>query len=1256
MRYCTNLFLLLIFLLFPAFVIAQESRGTISGAVTDPSGAAIPSAKITVSEIRTGINTPTVTDSVGHYTIPFLPPGDYEIRVEGQGYRPFVRSGVHLASGDHPVIDAQLQIGATTEAVTVTGDAPLIDTANASTGQTITTKQIEDFPLNGRNPMMAVQLAIGVIATANPTLVHPFDNGAASAWSIGGTPSQTAEIMMDGAPNATWDNRMAYAPPQEAVQEVKVKAFDTDASYGHTGSGTINKVMKTGTNQFHGSGYEFMQPSALAANNFFNNRAGVPVPETKLNQYGLTAGGPVILPKLYNGRNKLFWFFAWEVLKDSQPNSKFLTVPTDAERQGDFSALLGLPDGPDCITGANGKQKTGFNCYQVFNPYSGTGTSTITRKAFMCDAGGNPLTPNAQGIQASGTPCNKIPQQLLNPVALAYLKFYPAANVAGKPTGYSNFANSATTDDDYDNEIGRMDWAMSERSRLSFNFRHNYQLQSKNNYFGNNAHGIASNLRRINWGSTVDEVYTLNNTTVIDVRANYTRMNESHPSPMAGFDATTLGFPSYLSGNSQFRQLPQIVFGNCGSDTTQATSFDCLGQTGADLLPSESYSLFGNVSKQWNKHTLKFGADVRRYKLDAQTFGASVGSFTFGSFGTTNGWTQAASNLSPAPFGQDFASFLLGLPSSGSYNLSARGTYTENYYALFLNDDWRIRSNLTLNLGLRFDRDLPYTEKLGRTVNGFDFTAKNPLADAAIAAYNSKTASQMNALGFPLNFAVPGGLTFASPSNPSLWENTSHLFSPRVGFAWTPEAYHQKTVIRGGFGLFVQPIALSNLNPTGAYSSTPILTQEGFNQTSPLQVPGNFSLPIVTLSNPFPNGFIQPPGASAGLTTFLDQNVDFFNSKAKNPYSERWTFGIQQELTPNLLMEIAYIGNHAVHLPVSVTQLNGIPRQYLSTLPYRDAALITKLNTSVPNPFAGLVPSLGSGGLNGTTIQARRLLVPFPQFPAADSTSFSSGVTERNLNVGSSNFNSLNVRVEKRLSNGIQVVATYAWSKLIEQDEFLNNTDPAPERRISPFDHTHRFIAAVNYDLPVGRGKLLNIESRWLDAVVGGWRLNGIYTYQTGAPILFMNGSSNNPGDYAFCSVSTVTGACPTDSNGIPQAAVFLPSSLNLDSRRVDGTAFDTSRFVTASSGLFSFHLRTLPTTFSNLRLDGQNNFDASVLKKFDITERMYFQFRMEAFNLLNHPVFASPNMQVTSGTQFGTITSTANRPRQLQIGLRFVF
>src|SRR5262249_53460228 len=395
MKHWITFFTLFAVLLCSASLLAQESRATVSGVVTDPTGAAIPNAKITATEIRTGVKSSTVSDTAGQYTLPFLPPGQYEIQVEVQGYRPFIRKAIQVNSGDHPVIDAQLQIGAANDVVTVTAEAPLLDTANASTGQTISTKQVEDIPLNGRNPMMVAQLAIGVIATANPTLVHPFDNGAASAWSIGGTPSQTAEIMMDGAPNATWDNRVAYAPPQEAVQEVKVKAFDTDASYGHTGSGTINKVMKTGTNELHGSLYGFTQPSWLAANNFFNNRAGIPVPSTKLNQYGVTVGGPVVLAKIYYGKNQLFWFFAFGKLDDSQPNTKFLTVPTDAERQGDFSALL----------------KLGSN-FQIYNPYSGTqvtsGGSTFTsRKPFMCDASGNALAPNLTpganfGTQATG--------------------------------------------------------------------------------------------------------------------------------------------------------------------------------------------------------------------------------------------------------------------------------------------------------------------------------------------------------------------------------------------------------------------------------------------------------------------------------------------------------------------------------------------------------------------------------------------------------------------------------------------------------------------------------------------------------------------------------------------------------------------------------------------------------------------------------------------------------------------------------------
>lgn len=1210
-------------------MVAQESRATLTGAVYDSSGAGVAGAKITVTELRTGVKTLSTSDSAGHYTVPFLPPGDYQVHAEMIGFKGFVRSGIHLASGDQPIIDITLEVGQVSQTVEVRGEAPLIDYANSSTGQTITTKQVEDFPLNGRNPIMITQLAIGVIATGNPTLVHPFDNGAGAAWSIGGTPSQTSELLMDGAPNATWDNRAAYAPPQDAVQEVKVKAFDTDAAYGHTASGTINEVMKTGTNRLHGSVYEFTQPSALAANSLFNSLARIPVQDTKYNQYGLTAGGPVMVPKLYDGRNKLFWFFSWEKLTDSQPNTKFLTVPTDAERTGDFSALLKL--GPS---------------YQIYNPYSGTlSGNSVNRQPFKCDSSGNPLTPKLTpgpgfGTQASGTPCNKIPQQLLNPVALAYLNFYPKPNLAGTSTGYSNLGNSATTDDDYSNELGRLDWAMSNRSRLSFNVRHNTEFQTKNNYFGN--HTTGSILTRENWGATVDEVYTFTPTLILNVRANYTRMREAHPAPLAGFDPTSLGFPTYLGSSSTYRQLPAISLGSsCGNDTTQAPSFDCFANTTSDFIPSQSYQLFGDVVKQLSTHALKFGVDVRQYRLDAQNYGASAGSFSFGTQ-----WTTGPTSSSPAAnFGQDFAAFLLGVPTNGSFDLNTRGTYTSIYSGFFLQDDWRLKRNLTLNLGLRFDYETPYSEKLGRTNNGFNFTAANPIANPAIAAYNAKTASKMP---FPVNFAVPGGLTFPSRPDGAVYDNKSRLVSPRIGFAWSPGIFHDKTAIRGGFGLFVQPIALSNLNPTGSYSTSPILTQQGFNQTTQVAIPTNFFVPSTNLSNPFPNGFLEPVGSSAGLATFDGQNVNFFNPRMKNPYSERWTLSVQHALTQSTVIELAYIGNHAVDLPVAFVQLNGISRQYLSTLPRRDATLINTLTASVPNPFAGL---LAGTSLNGTNTTVRQVLAPFPEYPVADSTTFSSGLVERNASLGSSYFHGLNIRIERRFSKGMQLVGIYGFSKLIERDEFLNNTDPNPEKRISPFDHTHRFVIGANYELPVGRGRRLNVGPRWADLLIGGWSLNGIYTHQTGAPILWMNGSSNNPGDYPLCAVAVTNGLCPVGSE-----AVSL-SSLHLDNRRisVSGPAFDTSHFVTASAGQFQFHLRTLPTTFSDLRQDGQNNFDASILKRVSINESTYFQFRLEAFNLLNHPTFGAPNTQVNS-TSFGVINTQANRPRQVQLGIRFVF
>jgi hypothetical protein len=1175
-----SLVAVLALLLVPVALFCQEYRGTISGAVTDATGAIIGGAKVTVTEIRTGAKVETVSDTAGQYAAPFLSPGDYQIDVRVAGFKEFTRKGVHLGAGDHVGIDAQVTVGDTSQSVEVTADAPLVNGESASVGQAITTKEVDELPLNGRTPMVLATLSLGVLSTGQPSLIHPFDSGAGNAWNVGGTPAQTSEVMIDGVPNATWDGRLAYSLPQDAVQEVRVKAFDADASFGHTGGGTLNQVMKTGTNGLHGSLWEYNQPNTLTANDFFNNAKGVARPLSHLNQYGLTAGGPVFIPKVINGKNKLFWFFAFEGMRDSQPAPTLLTVPTDLEKQGNFSQVLA----------ADGSST------QLYDPSSATLTgSTINRTPF---------------------PGNTIPKNQLNAVALAYLQYYPSPNVVPtRADGFQNFGSNATSNDNYNNEMGRLDYNMSDRSRLTFNIRRTGYNQLKNNYFDNLAEG--SLLTRANWGGTLDEVYTINPTNVLDVRFNYTRMAENHDAPSSGFDATSLGFPSYLDAHSTYLQMPIVAFNS-------NTGFQQLGSSssGSDRIPSQSFQLYASWVKIIGNHTLKFGTDDRQYRLNTFTAGASAGQFTFG-----NNYVKASSSASSTvAMGQDFASFLLGLPtttSSSTYDVNTFGSWYSYYGSGFVQDDWRLSRNLTLSLGLRFEKDGPYHETYGRTVNGFDTTTPNPLAAAAIAAYAKAPVAQL-----PVSaFNALGGLTFASPGNTAAFQNTSNLFSPRGSLAWSPDRFHGNTVLRAGFGMFESPIAVSYVGPDGKYSTSPRtpLGQEGFSQSTPLTATNNNYLsPAATLSNPYPTGFLAPAGSSAGLATYAGQAVQFLNPEMKNGYSMRWDFDLQQTLSPNTMLEVAYIGNHAVHLPVNVTQLNGIPRQYLSTYAARDGAE-NYLANSVTNPFSGLATSQ-----NTATTNVAQLLARFPQFPVGDSSggwSGSGGVLEFNNDIGSSNFESLNVRLQKRTSHGLTLTGNFIYSKMMEQLSWLNDSDATLERRVSPNDRPIRFVFAAVYELPI------HPHSHLANTLVGGWKLTSIYSYQVGAPINWTNGSSTSPGDY-----------------------VYFGGPLNLDNRNVNTVAFNKSVFDTSAADAFQYHIRTFSTTFGNLRADGINQLDSSILKRFNLSEnRKYFELRGEMFNVPNHPVFAAPNTTATNAA-FGTITATVNRFRTMQLSARIVF
>jgi hypothetical protein len=1158
------------FILFLGLASGQQYRGTLSGTVTDSQGAPIPKAQVVATETRTGVKTSAKTEDSGAYTIPFLLPGTYDLTAEAAGFKKFSQTGITLSAGAHPVIDIRMDVGAVSESVTVNADAPLLETANPSVGQVITTAEVEDFPVNGRTPMMLDNLALGVNPTFEPGPVRPFDNGAPNQISIAGAAVRHNEVLLDGAPNAGMSNDMAYSPPQDAVTEVRVNAFDMDASSGHTMGGTVNVVTKSGTNNLHGTAYLFNQTSAFDANDFFSNSRGKPRPSYHQNQYGANAGGPVFFPKIFDGKNRVFWFFAFEGMRDSDPANSpletgnpenFTTVPTAAERQGDFSALLSVP---------------GKNNYTIYDPSTGVLQGNLVSRAPF--------------------PNNIIPASRLNPIALAYLKYYPMPNTAGRADGSQNYLINAIDSDGYDNELGRADINLSALNRLSFDARHNSRTQNKNNFFNNPATG--NFLYRINQGAGLDDVYTITPNTVLDIRANWTRYFQNHASPADGIDPTSLGFPSYIASTAEALMLPYISLASNGTGVSGGAraGFEPLGYTGDENSVSDSFQLAGQLMKVHGNHSIKVGVDARQYRWSDFVFGNPSGAYTFKSDWTDN----PAVSTTPSPLGQDFAAFLLGLPSSGTIDLNSQSTVQANYLAFYVNDDWRARNNLTLNFGLRWDHDFPETERYNRSVNGFNPQAASPIAAAAMTAY----AQNPNPALPPNLFHVQGGLTFASAQQPFIYHTPSAIFSPRFGFAWTPTALGGKTTLRGGFGIFVDPVLL------------PAPYQYGFSQTTNMTVTNdNFLTTANVLSDPFPGGSIlRPSGSKLGTGTFLGQSINFVNPNFRNPYTMRWDFSVQRQLPGQMVLEVAYIASHTIHELIN-RDINYIPASYLSRSPVRDNATVNLLTGATPNPFQGLIPNGGS--LNGKTVAFQQLLAPFPQFPV-------DGITMQSANAGSSYYQSANVRLQKRLTNGLTFMNNFIWNKWIDRMAYLNPSDPVPAKQIAADSRPLRDILAATYQLPIGRGRRLGLQSRWLDSLVGGWQLSGIMTLQSGPVLSWGN-------------------------------VLYYGGPLQYNPQQPNGTAFDTTRFNTVSSQQLADNIRMFPMYFNNLRRDATKQLDVSMDKNFIFGEHKYLQLRFEAFNVTNHVTFGNVNTSPTNAA-FGTIGSQASTPRRIESALRLVF
>jgi hypothetical protein len=1128
---------------------AQEFRATISGRITDAQNAAIAAAKISVVQIGTEAKFETIAGTDGLYTIPFLPPGNYRLTAEASGFKRHVHENVSAGANERLGIDIQMEIGAVNETINVSADASVLQTTTASTGQVIASAQIENMPVSGRTPLALAQLAFGVVPNTDPRFTRPFDNAGPSGFSMGGAPAQVNELLIDGAADNTGNLRVAYNPPMDAVAEVKAESFQADAAYGHTGGGTVNVITRSGTNQFHGTLYAFNQNSAFNATPFFTNKAGARKPVSRFNQYGGSFSGPVRAPKLFDGRNKVFFMFAYEEVRDALPAPTTNTMPTPAERTGDFSALLNLG-----------------SIYTIYDPLTGV----------------------AQGGRVSRQPFpgNLVPADRISSIAKNYLQYYALPNQAGQPNGQGNFlSNTDGERNSFYNVIGRLDVSLSDRHRFFFGARNNLRTGNGGNPFGRlvNDNPTATNaLKRLNWGFTFDDVYTVSPTFLINTRLNWTRFVEPQRNFSLGYDSTTLGFPAYLSAAAPRKTLPRLTF----------STFTGIGDAGGIEFPFDTFQIYESLTKIYRKHSLKFGMDLRQQRESQINYGYSNGSFTFG----TN-WTNGPLDNSPAaPIGQDLAAFLLGMPTSGQFDLIAWRENRNHYYAFFLQDDIRVRANLTVNIGLRMEGETPTTEKYNRTLVGFDNSTPSPISAQAIAAYAANPIPEIS----PAQFKVNGGPLFASPGKRGIYATPKANFSPRIGFAWTPSGLGNKTVIRGGTGIYYFPYGIAGNNGPG-FSQT----------TSMVATLDGYLTPAATLANPFPGGIQTPTGSSQGLGTFLGKAITFYDPNPGYAYSARWQLSVQRELFPGVLLEIGYQGNKALKMPVD-HNFDGIPVQYLSPSLARDQTTIDRLTANVPNPFANLIPGTG---LNGSVVARSQLLLADPQFTSVTGQSFTDG---------SSHFHAFEARLEKRFSHGFLMLVNFQKSRLMEKRSRLNDLDPALEKRTAAEDRPYRVVWSGTYDLPFGRGKaVMKDANRILNYAVGGWNVNLIYTLQPGTPLGWGN-------------------------------IIYLGGPLNLNPHNVDAS-FDTAQFNRVSAQQLSQNRRFFPTRFSNLRQDGVNQVDFSIIKAFPITEKLAMTYRCEFFNSTNRAIFNAPDLSPPSST-FGKILSQANTPRRIQMALRLVF
>jgi hypothetical protein len=1060
--------LLLTGLIALAGLNAQETRGTIQGRILDPRGSAIPGAAIQITNEGTNVATRTQSDSQGDFAVPFLPPGFYRLAISAQGFKNYTRSGAELRIDDRLQLDVKLEVGDASQQITVTAAVPVLDTASANLGQVIDSRSAAELPTLDGSPFSLVYLSPGIIYTypgGQPDVPQNQEN-AITQSNFYGTPRGSTEFTIDGVPNtqnsfADYGTGVLDSPPGDIVQEFKLET-PFDASAGHTTGTIVNFALKGGTNVLHGTAYAIDREPSMVANNWFSNRAGVPQGHFLYHRWGATATGPVVIPKLYQGRNRTFFTFGYEGSKTLGAITPYIqTMPTAAEHNGDFSYLLKL-----------GSQ------YQIYDP------ATI-----------HPYT-SAGRFTSNPFPGNIIPVSRFDPVGAALLSHYPMPNLttggADGTNNWGSFSPGISGPRSYYNYIARVDHNISEKQRLTARIAANLRKDGPYRVYWNDpASGLSWNGPAKQ--AALDYLLVLSPTLIFDIRYGLNRYQGGHVTDAFGYNATNLGYSPAVAAqlDSTGAYFPTIH--------VTAVGVTLAGES-PNVYDSVNQSILLSFSKTAGVHNLKFGADIRGYQNNVFANVYASGNFTFDTTYTRGPLDNSTS--SPSGLGQGVAALLLGIPTSGYINRNANEALTSQYEALYFHDNWRATGKLTLDLGLRWEHEPPETERYNRAVNGFDPTATLSITSQALANYTAHPDASL----LPSQLHVLGGLEFAGVNGQprGFWDSSWKVFAPRFGAAYSVGS---KLVVRAGFGVFPMQKGLTVTAGNGAQGTQNWAIQSGYSQqTSFIPTQNNGQTFTATIDNPFPNGILPPAGNSQGVNTLVGSAISLYNPAPRTPYEMFATINAQYRLPGNVLLEVGVVSNKAIKLEVN-HNIDGTPNRYLSAA-YRDNTTINYDSANITNPFLNLLPGTT---LNGSTIARHQLLQPYPQFTTVTMMDYQ----------GASWYNGLQIRVHKRLSSGVTVIGSYGFSKLIEALTYLNAGDPVPARYISPLDRPQNLSFAGIFELPVGHGRwLFSRLNRIADGFIGGWQVGTIWHLTSGAPLSFgniiINGDIHNvalPGD-----------------------------------------------------------------------------------------------------------------------------------------------